>query len=40
MPIYPGMEYKFNGMSEAETSDILTLHPLIDGIKLLGYMKL
>ena len=40
VPIYPGMKYKVGSMASEETSDILTLHPLNDEIKLSGYMKL
>lgn len=40
VPIYPGMKYKLGSMASEETSNILTLHPLNDEIKLSGYMKL
>ena len=40
VPIYPGMKYKVGSMTSEETSNILTLHPLNDEIKLSGYMKL
>ena len=40
VPIYPGMKYKVGSMASEETSNILTLHPLNDEIKLSGYMKL
>lgn len=40
VPIYPGMKYKIGSMTSEETSNILTLHPLNDEVKLSGYMKL
>lgn len=40
MPIYSGMKYKLGSMTSEETASSLTLHPLNDGYKLSGYMKL